>query len=319
MDPVEVNEDDNTPAAATVAAVAARPLIVQLSPIPGNIYDSDRFFYDPAGIPSLGPVGAVVAFAATHGYPVLVHECPNIQDFQAAHPSAIIRPIGEVPPAILARGLSLLAGPSSPVALPATAAPAPDLPAVVPRPLFVPMAPSSSVHASSASKLSSPLLSNESLSRRGGSPSPPSLVARAPMGGTHVPQSLRISASRGARSVPGFAPLRPDPDGVDGTPRFAVGHQFAGYAPSSPHFHRVEFVNHGGSFSFPSTVDARGSTFPGGFLRRFLPTFMVLLGLSHFMGGRLLRLHRWPLHSFRRFRRCVLCLRRTFWAPQPRM
>ena len=59
--------------------------------------------------------------------------------------------------------------------------------------------------------------------------------------------------------------------------------------------------------------------FLGGFLRRFLPTFMVLLGLSHFMGGRLLRLHRWRLHSFRRFRRCVLCLRRTFWAPQPRM
>ena len=173
MHPVGINKADNTPAAAPVAAVAARPLIVQLSPIPGNIYDSDRFFYDPAGILSLGPVGAVVAFAATHGYPVLVHECPDIQEFQAAHPSAIIRPISEVPPAILARGLSLLASPSAPVALPATAAPAPDLAVVVPRPLIVPTAPSSSVHGSSASKLSSPLLSNESLSRGGGFPFSP--------------------------------------------------------------------------------------------------------------------------------------------------
>ena len=54
MDPVEVNEDNNPLAATAAAAAAARPLIVQLSPIPGNIYDSDRFFYDPAGILSLG-------------------------------------------------------------------------------------------------------------------------------------------------------------------------------------------------------------------------------------------------------------------------
>ena len=252
MDPVEVNEDNNPLAAAAPVAAVARPLIVQLSPFPGNIYDSDRFFYDPAGILSGGPVGAVVAFAAAHGHPVLVHDCPDIQEFQAAHLSAIIRPISEVPPAILARGLSLLAGPSAPVA-PAAAAPAPVLEAVAPPPLVVPTAPSSSANESSASKLSSPLLSHASLSRGGDPPSTGVIashapVARAPIGGIYDPQSIRVPASRPARLVWAFAPLRPDPDGIDGPSRFAGGRQFPGYVASSPQFHGGNYVNNGGSF-----------------------------------------------------------------------
>jgi hypothetical protein len=65
MDPVNANEID--PAAAAVAAAAGCLLIVQLSPVTGNIYDSDRFYYDPAGVLTEGPFGAVVAFAVAGG------------------------------------------------------------------------------------------------------------------------------------------------------------------------------------------------------------------------------------------------------------
>ena len=113
MDPIE----ENNPSVVTAgAAAAAHPQIVQLSPVLGNIYD-DCFYYDPDVVLSEGPVGAVMAFAAAHGHPVLVHDCPDIQEFQAAHPSTIIRPINEVPPPILARRLSLLASQSTPVGL----------------------------------------------------------------------------------------------------------------------------------------------------------------------------------------------------------
>jgi hypothetical protein len=39
---------------------------------------------------------------------VVVHKCPNLYEFQAAHSSAVVHPPSEVPPAILARGCCLL-------------------------------------------------------------------------------------------------------------------------------------------------------------------------------------------------------------------
>ena len=280
MDPVE---EDNPPPAA---AAAARPRIVQLSPAPSNIYESDRFYYDPAGVLSAGPVAAIVAFAAAHGHPVFVHDCPDIQEFQAAHPSAIICPISEVPPPILARGLTLLARQSAPVA-PAAAVAAPALEvahANIPQPLIVPTAPSSSAGESAASRPSRPLLSHESLSRGGDPPSTGVIVfpthghgGRAPVG-FRVPQSIRVPPSRAFRAAgPVFGPPRPDPDGLADPPCFVGGRQFSGYVASSP-LHGGDFANHGGSssnaFTFPSLDDHwRGNTFPGG-LPPAVPAFV---------------------------------------------
>jgi hypothetical protein len=80
----------------------AGPRILQLSPLPGNIYDIDQYYYDPAADVSQGNFGAVLAFALAHGHPVVMHECPDIYAFQAAHPSTIVHPLNKVPPAILA-------------------------------------------------------------------------------------------------------------------------------------------------------------------------------------------------------------------------
>ena len=271
MDPVE---EDNPPPAA---AAAARPRIVQLSPAPSNIYESDRFYYDPAGVLSAGPVAAIVAFAAAHGHPVFVHDCPDIQEFQAVHPSAIIRPISEVPLPILARGLTLLAHQLAPVA-PAAAVAAPALAVAhtnIPQPIIMPTAPSLSADGSAASQQSRPLLSHESLSHSGDPPLTGDIVSPthghggwAPVG-FRVPQSIRVPPSRASRAAgPVFGPPRPDPNGLADPPCFVGGRQFPGYVVSSP-LHGGDFANHGGSsshaFTFPSLDDYwRGYTFPGG-------------------------------------------------------
>jgi hypothetical protein len=80
----------------------AGPKILQPSPVPGNIYNTDRFFYDPAINVSQGNFGVVLVFASLYGHCVIMHECPILYEFQAAHPSAVISPLSEVPPAILA-------------------------------------------------------------------------------------------------------------------------------------------------------------------------------------------------------------------------
>ena len=123
MDPVE----DAIPpdVAAARAAAASGPKIVQLSPLPGNIYETDQFYYDPAATLTAGPFGAVLAFAAAHGHPVVVHECHDLHEFHTAHPTAVVRPISEVSPAIVARGLSLLA--QEPAPAPARVKPLPGL------------------------------------------------------------------------------------------------------------------------------------------------------------------------------------------------
>ncbi len=68
----------DTPLAAVLAAATGRPRIVQLSPVPGNLYDTDCFYYDPAAVLTKGHFGAVLAFAAAHGQLVVVHACPDI-------------------------------------------------------------------------------------------------------------------------------------------------------------------------------------------------------------------------------------------------
>jgi hypothetical protein len=96
------------PLALACAVPLAGPKILQLSPVSNNIYDMDCFFYDPAANVSQGDFGVVLAFTSLYGYPVVMHKCPNLYEFQAAHSSAVVHPLSEVPPAILARGCCLL-------------------------------------------------------------------------------------------------------------------------------------------------------------------------------------------------------------------
>ncbi len=105
MDP---DADSAPPLAPARAVTPAGPKSLQLSPVPGNIYVMDCFFYGPAADVSQGDFGAVLAFASMYGHPVVVHECPDIYEFQAAHPSAVVHPLSEIPPAILTWGRLLL-------------------------------------------------------------------------------------------------------------------------------------------------------------------------------------------------------------------
>ncbi len=44
------------------------------------------FFYNSAANVTDGEFGAVLVFAAAHCQPVVIHECPDLQEFQASHP-----------------------------------------------------------------------------------------------------------------------------------------------------------------------------------------------------------------------------------------
>jgi hypothetical protein len=56
--------------------------VLQLFPIPGNIYESTYSYYNSTADLTTGDFGAVLAFAAVHGHPVTVFECHNLQQFQ---------------------------------------------------------------------------------------------------------------------------------------------------------------------------------------------------------------------------------------------
>jgi hypothetical protein len=101
------------PLALDCVVPPASPKILQLSSVPSTIYNMDCFFYNPTANVSQGDFGAVLAFASLYGHPVVVHKCPNLYKFQAAHPYAIVRPLSEVPPAILAWGCCLLSDASN--------------------------------------------------------------------------------------------------------------------------------------------------------------------------------------------------------------
>jgi hypothetical protein len=96
-------------AAHPLGFATAWPRIIQLSPVLGNIYNEDCFYYNPAANVSCCNFEAILAFALAHGRPVVVHDCPDIYKFQASHPSAVVCPVNKVSPAIIAWGLALLA------------------------------------------------------------------------------------------------------------------------------------------------------------------------------------------------------------------
>ncbi len=80
-----------------LAASDTSPKIFQLSPLPGNIYDIDCFYYAPSANITQGVFAALLAFAADHGHPITVHDCPDLT-FSSCHPSAVLCPFPEVPP-----------------------------------------------------------------------------------------------------------------------------------------------------------------------------------------------------------------------------
>ena len=235
MDPIE-------DAPIPVAAAAPGPKIFQLSPLPGNIYETDRFYYDPAASLNVGPFGALLAFAAAHGHPFMVHECHDLQEFQTAHPSAVVRPISEVSPAIVARGLSLLA--QAPAQAPTEGVG--PLPNLVRANEFV-IAPPGDTTSNS-----SPLLSYESPSGRGGDP--PS------SGPGSLPATTRLRIPPVTR-IPPVVP-RPDPDGINAPPLIMGGRVFPGHVGSSPLY--GGFPPHFSFASTPSTADQwRAVALPG--------------------------------------------------------
>jgi hypothetical protein len=209
-----------------------------------------------------------------------MHECPDIYTFQAAHPSAIVRQLNKVPPAILAWGLLLLSN-AQPLAPPANDQPPPAVtlaPLAGDQQFVLHTAPLSSVEACTLSDASSALLTYQSgagaATCRG---DPPSLGVCSPPVGAQVPPPVPSAVvAPGIPHVqvpcvlPTSGPPRPDPNGLDEPSSFMGGRQYQRYGGS----YGGPLRYHGGShsqhhaFSFPSS----GSTadywhtykFPGG-------------------------------------------------------
>ncbi len=102
-----------TPPTVPPAASLPGPMIFVLSPLPGNRYNIDRYFYSPAANVTEGDYAALLTFAPHYGHPLASYNCPDIAAFQASHPSAIVRPFSEVPPPILQRGHELHSSPEA--------------------------------------------------------------------------------------------------------------------------------------------------------------------------------------------------------------
>ena len=242
------------------AAPGTAPRIVQLSPVPGNIYETDRFYYDPVAVYSAGPFGAILAFAAAHGHPAVVHDCPDLHKFQ------VVRSWRLLLPSSLGGLLFWLKLPQLPLRYGSITLAAP---AVAP------------VDVRTPSVRSSPLLSHESLSR-GGDPPPDEAVslaavtARGSFNGWPAPL-VQVRSPAGPvsqilpRTVLVHGPPRPDPDGATEPPLLVGGRHHPIAFGSSPLYGGFPAF-HGGpairQFSFPSsgsTADLwRLYAFPGG-------------------------------------------------------
>jgi hypothetical protein len=95
------------PPASTVASLIG-PRIFVLSPLPGNKYEVNRYFYSPRADVTTGDYAALLAFATHYAYPLAILQCPDLAAFQASYPAAHVRPLDEVPPPIIERGRELL-------------------------------------------------------------------------------------------------------------------------------------------------------------------------------------------------------------------
>jgi hypothetical protein len=166
------------PASTAVSLVG--PRIFVLSPLPGNKYEVDRYFYSPQADATEGDYAALLALATHYAYPLAILQCPDLAAFQASNPNANVCPFAEVPAPIIERGRALMLSSAASAASP------------------------SGGSASSQSLLSPPSAGANASSIRGCDP--PSVVAATRTSSIPV---FRTSA------LP-FPPRRLDPDGVDG-------------------------------------------------------------------------------------------------------
>ena len=96
------------PPPASTAASIVGPRIFVLSPLPGNKYEVDRYFYSPRADVTTGDYTALLAFATHYAYPLAILQCPDLAAFQASNPAAFVRPFDEVPAPIIERGRALM-------------------------------------------------------------------------------------------------------------------------------------------------------------------------------------------------------------------
>jgi hypothetical protein len=285
------------PLALARAVPPAGPKILQLSPVPSNISNTDCFFYDPAANISQGNFGAVLAFTSLYGHPVVMHEFPDLYKFQATHPSAILHPLSEVPPAILAWGHCLLSEASNlaPAAIdqppPVIDPPLPVVPLAGDQRFVIHMAPSISIEAQRSSDASSSLITHKLAGLACHGMDPPSLGIPSQAGASNpvgaLPAVVAIARPSPAilhghlpRTPPQSGPPCPDPNSLDEPSSPMGGRQFWGYGGSpsffggDPHFHGGSWLQH---FSFPSSGSTanhwRTYNFPGG-LPLLVPSFI---------------------------------------------
>ena len=62
----------DAPSPAPAVAPLSGPKIFVLSPLPGNQFNMDQYFYSPAADVSKGDYAALVAFAAHYGHPLAI-------------------------------------------------------------------------------------------------------------------------------------------------------------------------------------------------------------------------------------------------------
>jgi hypothetical protein len=181
------------PPPASTAASLVGPRIFILSPLPGNKYEVDWYFYSARADVTTGDYAALLAFATHYAYPLAILQCPDLAAFQASNPAAVVRPFDEVPAPIFEWGRALMLSSAASVASPSGGS-----------------ASSQSLLSLSTSLPSAGTNAHESSSVRGHDPP---LVAAS----TRT-SSLPVSHT----FAPPFPPRRPDPDGVDG-PSFVFG------------------------------------------------------------------------------------------------
>ena len=175
------------PPPASTAASLVGPRIFVLSPLPGNKYEVDRYFYSARADVTTGDYAALLALATHYAYPLAILQCPDLAAFQASNPAAVVRPFDEVPAPIIERGRALMLSSAASVASPSGGS-----------------ASSQSLLSLSTSLPSAGANAHRSSSVRGHDP--PSVAA------ANRTSSLPVSHT----FAPPFPPRRPDPDGVDG-------------------------------------------------------------------------------------------------------
>jgi hypothetical protein len=266
------------PPPASTAASFAGPLIFVLSPLPGNKYEVDWYFYSPRADVTTGDYAALLTFTTHYAYSLAILQCPDLAAFQASYPAATVRPFSKVPPPIIERGRALLI--SSAVS---TASP-------------------SGGSASSQSLLS---LSSSCSSSAWGHDPP--LVAA-------VTRTSSVPVSRSSALPP--PPRRPDPDGVDGPSSvFRMGGSGgSGSLVGRGGLGGRVFVVPPlavplplGSLLPPPTERFGPTTFRVPFRRQFLPSSSTITGLLHLLADIPTSLHLWRIPMLTQFLRCVLC------------